>query len=330
MSKDCLSAYAEALLNRALYHSKGNVDSVNIKVEKVDEDNILYLDALPVSTINVPNYEQGIRKIVDILKRMGLDNPAEILGKIKETYQMRGAMLLDVDTLERLEPDQDRGVRATYMDEENPSVLESKDTKNYYKEAIVLATKVVNAPNIIGEICISDDPDYVTGYVASKAIGYVRITKLKELGSPQGGRIFLYRGERSKVQDCIEYLAKQKVIVRNIHSLLEQKKPANKWSFIENTLEELKEKHLYRSMTGFQSAQSTHVDYHGKDMLMLASNSYLDMSNDIQVKAYTQKIMKKYGVGSGGSRLTTGTTAIHNPIRGFTSKDERNRGCCSL
>ena len=51
---------------------------------------------------------------------------------------------------------------------------------------------------------------------------------------------------------------------------MNQKKLDNKWSFIENTLEELKENHLYRNMTEFQSAQSTHVDYHGKDMLMLA------------------------------------------------------------
>lgn len=320
VSKDCLSAYSEALLNRALYHSKGNADSVNIKVEKVDQDDILYLDALPVSTINVENYQQGIQRIVDILKKMGLDNPTQILGRIKETYQMRGAMLLDVDTLERLEPDQDRGVRATYMDEENPYTLENKEVKNYYKEAIVLATKVANAPNIIGEICISDDPDYVTGYVASKKIGYVRITKLKEMGSHEGGRIFLYRGDHLKIQDCIEYLAKQKVIVRNIHPLLAQRKLENKWFFIKNTLEELKENHLYRSMTALQSAQSTHVDYHGKDMLMLASNSYLDMSNDIEVKAYTQKIMKEYGVGSGGSRLTTGTTAIHNQLEDLLTK----------
>ena len=320
VSKNCLSAYSEALLNRALYHSKGNADSVNIKVEKVDQDDILYLEALPVSTINVANYQQGIQKIVDILKKMGIDNRTEFLERIKETYQMRGAMLLDVDTLERLEPDQDRGVRATYMDEENPSVLENKEEKNHFREAIVLATKVANAPNIIGEICISDDPDYVTGYVASKEIGYVRITKLKEMGSHEGGRIFLYRGEHSKVQDCVEYLAMQKVIVRNVPSLLKQKKLDNKWFFIENTLEELKENHLYRSMTGLQSAQSTHVDYHGKDILMLASNSYLDMSNDIQVKAYTQKVMEEYGVGSGGSRLTTGTTAIHNQLEDLLAK----------
>lgn len=65
-------------------------------------------------------------------------------------------------------------------------------------------TKVASAPNIIGEICISDDPNYVTGYIASKEIGYVRITKLKEMESQEGGRIFLYRGDQSEVQNCID------------------------------------------------------------------------------------------------------------------------------
>ena len=51
--------------------------------------------------------------------------------------------------------------------------------KNHYEEAIVLATKVANCPGIIGEICISDDPEYVTGYVSSKEIGYRRIKKMK-------------------------------------------------------------------------------------------------------------------------------------------------------
>jgi len=67
-------------------------------------------------------------------------------------------------------------------------------------------------------------------------------------------------------------------------------------------------------MNELHSAQSAHISFNGKDMLMLASNSYLDMSNDRQVKAYTRKIMEENGVGSGGSRLTTGTTTIHNQL----------------
>ena len=67
--------------------------------------------------------------------------------------------------------------------------------------------------NILGELCISDDPDYVTGYFASKELGYVRITKLKEPGSPNGGRIFLFRGSEEEARACIRYLEREKVLV---------------------------------------------------------------------------------------------------------------------
>ena len=73
----------------------------------------------------------------------------------------------------------------------------------------MLATKVANAPGIVGEICVSDDPDYVTGYVATKEIGYCRITTIKEMGDPCGGRIFLYRGPREGVEGTIRFLQEQ-------------------------------------------------------------------------------------------------------------------------
>ena len=78
----------------------------------------------------------------------------------------------------------------------------------------MLATKVARHENIIGEICISDDPDYVTGYFASKKLGCVRITRLKEPGCPDGGRIFLFRGEEEEASDCIRYLEHHKMLVR--------------------------------------------------------------------------------------------------------------------
>lgn len=314
-----LSMYSEALLNRALYHSKGKADFINIKIEKVNQEDILYINALPVTTVNVDSYQEGIQKLLAILGEIGITNASAILEKLKDTYNMRGAMILDVDTLERLEPDKDRGIRATYMDAHNSIMQEKNDTKNHYNEAIILATKVAYAPNIIGEICISDDPDYVIGYVASKGIGYVRITQLKEMGSQDGGRIFLYRGDHCQVQDCIDYMEKQKVLVKNISSILNEpdkidESTKNKWNFIEKTLEDLKENHLYRTMNEIKSAQSAHVTFQGKEMIMLGSNSYLDMSNDPQVKAYALKAMEKYGVGSGGSRLTTGTINLHNKL----------------
>lgn len=213
-----LQAYCSRLLQRALQHSKGKPDFINLKIEAVNPADIVTLPALPVHTITTSTPAEGMAAVRKQMQRLGLPHIDEILQIWQQSYAMRGAMLLHADTLQRLEPDLERGVRATYMDslkkaqetEENPF----DSSKNHFNEALVLATKVAHHPNIVAELCISDDPDYVTGYIASKELGYVRITTLKPLGSPDGGRVFLFRGNQAELADCIDYLQNQRVLVQ--------------------------------------------------------------------------------------------------------------------
>ncbi len=310
VSEQAIIPFVDALIERGMHHAKGDADLVNIKIEKIKEEELIYLDALPVSTIEVENYRESYDIIAGFLSDIGAaDKAEEIMKMFRDTYSMRGAMLLDIDTLNRLEPDRKRGIRVTYMDMERKGDRISSE-KNHYMEAIVLATKVANAPGIVGEICISDDPDYVTGYVCSKQKGYVRITKMKEQGSPLGGRIFLYSSQETDVAETIAYLEKQKVIIRNVTSCRPQTK-TDKFSFIDEALAEMKHEHLYRTQKVICSGQSKYVKTEGKTLLMLASNSYLDLISDSRVRAYASEAALTYGAGSGGSRLTTGNTDIH-------------------
>lgn len=210
--------YTSQLVNRALQHAKGKAENINIKVELLDQKNIKYLKALPVTTITSDTVEKGWNSVLEILCSLGISNGKEILDMLSQTYNMRGAMLLDIKTLDRLESNFERGIRATYMDyihkeNEKNSCVKTENGNTHFNEALVLATKVVSHPNIIAEICFSDDPNYVTGYIASKKFGYVRITKLKEYGSINGGRIFLYNGSREEVDECINYIEKQAVLI---------------------------------------------------------------------------------------------------------------------
>ena len=213
-----LSQTAAALIERALHHAKGKPDFINVKIEVPPA--VSEIRALPVSTEEVKTPEEGWSLIERLLTAEGFTRAAEIRELFKLTYNMRGAMLLDADTLERLEPDPARGIRCTYMDEvstisqsHNSTILQCYN-KNHFREALVLASKVAAAPNIVGEICMSDDPDYVTGYIATKRLGYKRITVLKEKGDEAGGRIFLYRGPKSEVAKTIHYLEKEAVLVQ--------------------------------------------------------------------------------------------------------------------
>ena len=312
LREDELKTNIDALINRALHHAKGKPDFVNLKIETIAENEIEYVDALPVKTVEVENFQEGRQIIIDYLSKIGINNAEKIMKMFSQTYNMRGAMLLDVDTLERLEPNQERGIRATFMDTAENN-LNVDDTKNHFREAIVLASKVINAPNIVAEICISDDPNYVTGYIASKSFGYVRITKLKEMNCPDGGRIFLYRGNREEVEKCINYLENKKVLVKNVPTAPTEI-VQDVWQPLKNSLKNLKENKLYRTMKIFETAQSSHVKIENKDFILLASNNYLGLIDDEQVKKSAQAAIEKFGSGSGGSRLTTGNLILHEEL----------------
>ena len=231
VNRDSVEAVCAAMVHRAMTHSKGDPDFINVKIEKVHESDIRILKALPVTRIDVETWQEGLDKAFGLvskavaecggrLLRDARNDAREDLIKsfaqklpelLRETFPMRGAMLYDIATGERLEPDHERGVRATYMDALHSSEVDS--CKNHFNEAIVLATKVANAPGMVAEFCVSDDPNYVTGYVASKELGYVRIMKMKEMGDENGGRIFLFDSRKASAEECIEYLQKKKVLV---------------------------------------------------------------------------------------------------------------------
>lgn len=107
---------------------------------------------------------------------------------------MRGAMLVDMRTGKRLDPWGQRGVRVSRMSfADETAAITALNTAGYsgihLEEALVLASKVLSAPGVVGELCISDDPDYTTGYV-SYGNTYHRLHHMKPLGSPLGGRLF--------------------------------------------------------------------------------------------------------------------------------------------
>lgn len=294
---------ASAMAARALGHSKGKPDFINIKVEAAPEP--LRLKALPVTTCEVQTPQEGWSKVRELLAEDGIGRIDEILSLFRETYGMRGAMLLDADTLERLEPDPKRGVRATFMDDAASESHGFASGKNHYAEAIVLATKVANAPGIVGEICMSDDPDYVTGYVASRRIGYVRVTCLKENGDPAGGRIFLYRGSREGVGDAIDFIQRRCVLVTDVPArpVAPQLPHVQPTDGLGLELGQIRMEGLWRTVQVRQTG-----------LKVFADNDYLGLAADARLKDAAKSAIDRYGAGSGASRLITGTLPPHRAL----------------
>lgn len=139
---------------------------------------------------------------------------------------MRGAVLLDAEKTVRLEPDSGRGVRVSRIDWEAMTLQKWRDhveargfARSRVWEALAIASKVVAQPEVIAELCWSDDRNYVTGYVASREFGYARITHLKPLGSEMGGRVFfIHTG--IDVDHLISTLERQPTLVDKLPSPL--------------------------------------------------------------------------------------------------------------
>jgi len=198
---------ASAMLSRALNHPRGKAEKISFQLQAVPSDNVITGNLLNLTTFEVTDWQQGRVLASQLLQDLGVkssivEEAIALLASGASPFggAMRGAMLINTQTGQRLEPDQARGVRVSRMDLV-PAARER--VENYLAgiglksprvvEAWALASKVALSPQIVAELCWSDDPDYLTGYVASAQKGYQRITRLKEAGSEIGGRIFFVR-----------------------------------------------------------------------------------------------------------------------------------------
>ncbi|WDV46132.1 8-amino-7-oxononanoate synthase [Clostridiaceae bacterium M8S5] len=71
---------------------------------------------------------------------------------------------------------------------------------------------------------------------------------------------------------------------------------------------------LYRDCKYICSEQKPIINIDGKNVIVLGSNNYLGLCNHDDIKQASKKAIDMYGVGSGGSRLTTGSFDLHNEL----------------
>ena len=206
-------------------------DKINISVDVVDPASVTCLSALDIKSVSSSSCKEALAISREILTENGTSTEATeqafsllMSGPSPEGNNMRGAVIMDAVTGGRMEPDISRGVRVSRMDytEGARLLLEMrlKECGIYHRrviDAVAIATKVADAKESIAELCWSDNPEYTTGYVASKKSGYVRITNIKEKESLRGGRVFFVRHEGLKdIAGYINYLEREPVIIDRI------------------------------------------------------------------------------------------------------------------
>ncbi len=81
--------------------------------------------------------------------------------------------------------------------------------------------------------------------------------------------------------------------------------------WIEDELRIIREKNLFRMLTEIASGQYPEIFISGKKYILLASNNYLGLSTEPRVVEAAASALSKYGTGSGGSRLVSGSSDLH-------------------
>lgn len=79
-------------------------------------------------------------------------------------------------------------------------------------------------------------------------------------------------------------------------------------------LNEIKNKGLYRELRYLDAAQGSHTVIDGKEIFLMSSNSYIGLCDHVKLKEAAIAAINKFGVGAGGSRLTTGSYTLHREL----------------
>lgn len=207
-------------IDRAATHPRGKPDKIEISIEQLKK-NPRVIPALPVMTA-INRAPSGAEAIISrLLGEAGVSEKAiaSAFLILKGREVMRGAGLVLASSGRRVEPDRQRGVRASRFGIAKPAekMLSAElgrqglNTETV-REAVALASKVASCRDVVAEVCVSDDPDYTTGYAATASRGYVRIPHIKKKRDRRGSRIFFIR-ENADIRRLIQYLEKIPVII---------------------------------------------------------------------------------------------------------------------
>lgn len=79
-------------------------------------------------------------------------------------------------------------------------------------------------------------------------------------------------------------------------------------------LDFIKKQKLFRQIRDIDSSQGSHVKINGREYINFSSNDYLGLSSNKTLINAAEQAFKKYGFGSGASRLLSGGTSIFGEL----------------
>lgn len=85
-------------------------------------------------------------------------------------------------------------------------------------------------------------------------------------------------------------------------------------------LRQLEAQHLRRHLRTVESPSSELITIEGRSVILMASNNYLGLATHPHVKQAAMAAIEQYGVGSGASRLISGTFRPHQQLEGALAR----------
>lgn len=225
--RESISEAIDGYIKRAMHHPRGKPDRIEIVVERI-KTRPKKIQSLPVRTVINRSKEAAQGHIRKMLSTAGVKGRA--IGRAMEVVYgertMRGASLIRAGSGRRTEPDRTRGVRASRFGIApgvkgllSRELMRKGIDSETVREALALASKVASCEKVIAELCVSDDPDYTTGYVSSRGLGYVRVPHIKRKGDRTGGRVF-FIGDDAETEGVVSYLEKTPVLICGVSKCL--------------------------------------------------------------------------------------------------------------
>jgi 8-amino-7-oxononanoate synthase len=98
-------------------------------------------------------------------------------------------------------------------------------------------------------------------------------------------------------------------------------------SDIEERLQEIKGRGLYRKLRCVSGPQGPRVLLDGRPVLLLCSNNYLGLADHPRVREAAAEAAMRYGAGSGASRLISGNMTIHRRLEEQLAEFKRAQAC---
>lgn len=96
---------------------------------------------------------------------------------------------------------------------------------------------------------------------------------------------------------------------------------------IEDVLQDLRDRGLYRKLRVVSGPQGPRVLLDGKPVLLLCSNNYLGLADHPRVREAAADAAMRWGVGAGASRLVSGNMTIHRRLEEQLADFKGSEGC---